>query len=152
MITQTIHHTKKKEEIITKRTLMTFGLAAVLALVGCSKKSDNPVTPGTINNGGNEQVNVNFTMHLESGTQGMIFIASPSEDVRLTKVELSFPAQSFRDTINNPNPTAVIAKNSNIQINEYTGIEGGQQWVLVFYGTLASTGKPFTKTINWTVV
>ncbi len=136
-----------------RRTLMFLALATTFALVGCSKKnSSNPATPIDGGSGGNEEVNVNFTMGLESGTQGMIFVASPSEDIRLARIEVTFPAQNFRDTVTNPDPQSVIQKGSRIRFAEYTGVEGGQQWVLVFYGTVATTGKAFTKKVNWTVV
>jgi hypothetical protein len=130
------------------RFLATLALAGALTLVGCSKKnSNNPVTPNQP-----AGATVTFTMHMESGTQGMIFVASPSEDVRITKVEVSFPAQQFHETVTNPTPATVFPRGSTIQIGEYTGIETHQQWVLVFYGTIASTGKPFTVTVNWDVV
>lgn len=130
------------------RSLMFVVAAAALVLAGCSKKSSNPVDPGT----GNPQPNVTFTMHLESGTQGMIVFASPSVDVKLTKVILSFPAQQFADTLTNPNPQTVYPKDTNIELNEYSGIEGGQQWVLTFIGSVAATNQQFTITVNWTVV
>jgi hypothetical protein len=82
----------------------------------------------------------------------MIFVASPSVDVKLTKVDVSFPAQQFTDVITNPQPERIFPRNSNIQLNEYTGVNGGQQWVLVFHGTIAATGQAFTVTVNWTVV
>ena len=82
----------------------------------------------------------------------MIFVAKPNVDVKLTKVEVSFPEQSFADTLTNPNPSEVFPKDSNIQLNEYTGIDAGQQWVLKFYGTVASTGQAFAVTVRWTVV
>jgi PBP1b-binding outer membrane lipoprotein LpoB len=75
-----------------KHTMMLMVLAGALALTGCSKKSSNPVQPDT----GRQQPAVTFTMHLESGTQGMIFVAVPSEDVTLTKVELSFPGATVQ--------------------------------------------------------
>ncbi len=127
---------------------MLMVLAGALVLGGCSKKNSNPLQP----NPGTQEPMVTFTMHLQSGTQGMIFVAVPSEDVMLSKVELSFPAQQFTDVITNPNPTRVFPKGQNIELNEYTGIDAGQQWVLKFYGTLVKTGKPFVVTINWTVV
>jgi hypothetical protein len=82
----------------------------------------------------------------------MIIMASPSADVKLTKVELSFPARNFSDTVTNSNPNEVFRKNERFQIGEYDGIDGGQQWVLKFYGTDVATGKAFTVTVNWTVV
>lgn len=131
-----------------KHTMMLMVLAGALALTGCSKKSSNPVQPDT----GRQQPAVTFTMHLESGTQGMIFVAVPSEDVTLTKVELSFPAQQFNDLITNPDPSRVFPKGQRIRLNEYTGIDAGQQWILKFYGTVVQTGKSFVVTVNWTVV
>ena len=130
-----------------KHVVLLF-LAAAVALTGCKKNSNNPTGPVTTP----PATNVTFTMHLESGTQGMIFVASPSVDVKLTKVDLSFPAQQFTDTVVNPNPSTVFPKGSNIRINEYTGIEGGQRWILVFTGTIAATGQPFAVTITWDVV
>ncbi|MBX2991748.1 MAG: hypothetical protein KF749_11360 [Bacteroidetes bacterium] len=128
--------------------LVLFGIALVLA--GCSKKnSDNPLST----NPGNETpANVTFSMGLHSGTQGMIIVATPSEDVLLAKVDLHFPAQNFTDTVTNGDPTHLFPKGVTFEINEYVGIEGGQQWVIVFHGTLKSNGKPFTVTVNWTVV
>lgn len=132
-----------------KQTIVILAMLAALSLVGCSKKnSNNPVAP----NPAPQQANVAFSMHLESGTQGMIFVAKPNVDVKLTKVELRLPAQNFSDTLNNPNPNEVFPKDSNIQLNEYTGVDAGQQWVLKFYGIVASTGQAFTITVNWTVV
>lgn len=122
-------------------------LLGALFTAGCKKDSNNPIVPSVT-----PSPSVTFTMHMESGTQGMIFVASPNADVKITKVVISYPAQNFVDTIVNPNPEAVIAKNSNIQLNEYTGINTHQQWVLVFYGSLAATGQPFAVTVNWDVV
>ena len=132
------------------RVLLSLILGSTLLVIGCSKKSSN--NPVSVINDPPPAKSVTFTMHLESGTQGMIFVATPSEDVTIAKVDISFPAQGFAETVENPNPTAVIAKNSNIQIQEYVGVDAGQKWVLTFYGTIASTGKSFKITVNWDVV
>lgn len=128
-------------------------LLAMLALVtlvagGCSKKN----APNAVEVPAGVEPAVNFTMHLESGSQGMLVFAKPDVDVKLTKVVMSFPAGNFRDTVTNSNPQSVFPKNTAIQLGEYVGIEGGQQWVLTFHGTIAATGQPFVKTVNWTVV
>ena len=131
-----------------KNVLMAVMLGGLVVLAGCSKKnSDNPVGPGL-----GETPTVKFTMHLESGTEGMIFVASPSADVMLAKVTVSYPPQQFTNTITNPDPATVIAKGSNIQIGEYTGVEAKQVWELTFVGTDATTNKPFTVKFNWEVV
>jgi hypothetical protein len=130
-----------------KHVLIVLAVGAI-ALTGCKKDSNNPITPAMPP----PAANVTFTMHLESGTQGMIFVASPSVDVTITRVDISFPAQQFTDTVVNPNPEAVISKGSNVQINEYIGVAGGQRWVLVFTGKIAATGQLYTVTVNWDVV
>lgn len=130
------------------RSLIVFVLGLLLLSAGCKRDSSNPLVPATAP----PAASVTFTMHMESGTQGMIFVASPSEDVKITRVVVSYPPQQFTDTIVNPNPEEVIPKNSNIQLNEYTGVSTHQQWVLVFYGTMAATGRSFVVTVNWDVV
>ncbi len=131
-----------------KNLLVTAFLGSLLLLAGCSKNSSNnpltPLQPATSN--------VAFIMHMESGTQGMIFVASPSVDVRLEKVVVTYPPQQFSNTVTNPDPTTLIAKGSNIQIGEYTGVEMKQIWVLTFVGTDATTNRPFTVTMNWEVI
>ncbi len=121
-------------------------LGSLVVLAGCSKKSSNPVAPSLP-----ATPNVAFTMHMESGTDGMIFVASPSADVRLEKVVVAYPPQQFANTITNPEPATVIAKGSNIQIGEYTGVEMHQIWVLTFVGSDAAN-RPFTVTMNWEVI
>ncbi len=82
----------------------------------------------------------------------MIVFASPNVDVRITKIDLTFPAQQFSDTIVNPQPDTVFPKGSSIQLNEYSGINGRQRWVLKFTGVVVATGKSFTVAMNWDVV
>jgi hypothetical protein len=137
-----------KKENPMNRLFAVLVAGAMLLSTGCKKDSSNPFVPPVTP----PAASVTFTMHMESGTQGMIFVASPSADVKVTKVIVRYPAGQFTDTVTNPNPDAVIQKNSNIQINEYTGINTHQQWVLVFYGSLAATGETFVVTVNWDVV
>ena len=129
------------------RSLLVVLVASTLVLAGCSKKSSNPVTPAPT-----PAANVAFTMHMESGTQGMIFVASPSMDIMLTKVSVAYPPAQFAETMDNPNPATVFAKGSNIQIGEYTGVDARQKWTLVFVGTVAATGQPFVTTMEWEVI
>lgn len=130
-----------------KRLLAAVLLGGLVLLAGCSKKDSNPVGPSLP-----ATPNVKFTMHLESGTQGMIFVASPSADVRLEKVVVKYPPEQFENIIENPNPTTLIAKGSNVQIGEYTGVEARQVWALTFVGTDVATNKAFSITMNWEVV
>jgi hypothetical protein len=130
-----------------KRMFVSGLLAMLLATVGCRKDSGPmaapivPPAPG-----------VSFSMGLQSGTQGMIIVTRPNVDIKLVRVELSYPDGNFNTIVTNPEPTRVFPRDATIQIGEFTGIEGGQRWVLVFTGTIAATGQPFTVTVNWTVV
>lgn len=132
-----------------KQALPVVLFASLLVLGGCSKKNNpvitDPVAPPPA-------TNVTFSMSMWSGSDGMIFIAKPNVDVKLTTVLLTYPAGQFADTLSNNNPELVFPKDSNIQLNEYTGVEGGQQWILRFIGKVAGTHQPFEVTVNWTVV
>jgi len=131
-----------------KRLLVAVILVGLVTLGGCSKdSSDNPLAPG-ISSG----PSVTFSMHMESGSEGMIFVASPSADVRLQKIIVEYPPVKFADTLTNPDPTVLIAKGSNIQLGEYTGVEMKQIWVLTFIGSDAVTNKLFSVKINWEVI
>lgn len=131
-----------------KRLLVAVVLVGLVTLAGCSKdSSDNPLAPGIPS-----APSVTFSMHMESGTAGMIFVASPSADVRLQKIIVEYPPEKFADTLANPDPTVLIAKGSNLQIGEYTGVEMKQIWVLTFIGSDAVTNKQFTVKINWEVI
>ncbi len=130
-----------------KNLLVALFLGGLVVLAGCSKNDSNPAGPSLP-----ATPAVTFTMHMESGTQGMIFVASPNSDVKLEKVVVTYPPQQFTNTVNNPDPTTLIAKGSNIQIGEYTGVEMHQIWVLTFVGTDPATNRPFTVTMNWEVI
>lgn len=128
-----------------QRLLTLFLFALLILPAGCKKDSPNPVSPPPV-------AEVRFTMHLESGSEGMVFVARASDDVKLTRVIASYPAEQFVDTIDNPQPDRIFPKNSDIRLNEYTGISTHQQWVIIFHGTIATTGKQFVVTVNWDVV
>lgn len=132
------------------RNLFVALLVSGLVLAGCSKKgSDNPLAPAPAPA---PTSNVVFTMHMESGTEGMIFVASPSIDVKLQKVIVKYPPVQFADTLTNPDPASVFAKGSNVKLGEYTGVEMKQVWELTFIGTEAATNKPFSVMIKWEVI
>ncbi len=130
-----------------KKLLAVLLLGSLAVLTGCSKKDSNPIGPSVPTTPA-----VSFTMHMESGTQGMIFVATPNADVKLEKVIVSYPPQQFTNTVSNPDPSTLILKGSNIQIGEYTGVEMRQVWVLTFVGTDPATNRPFTVTMNWEVI
>jgi hypothetical protein len=123
-------------------------LSIALLLVGCSKKSsDNPVTPGP----NTPSASVSFSIRLESGTEGMLFSAKPSVDVKITEAVVSLPAQNFTDPNTNPNPETVFPKDQWFQVGEYTGVDSRQKWTFKFTGKIAATGTLFTVNATYDV-
>lgn len=94
--------------------------------------------------------NVTFTISAQQGQQGIIFLATPSVAVKLTKVTISLPAQNFNDVVQGDG-TTVYNANQAVQIEEYTGVASGQQWTFRFEGTIANNNQAYNVTSNYTV-
>lgn len=109
---------------------------------GCKK--DNPVSPVTSS--------VTFTISTQPGTQGgTVMLAAPSVDVVITQVDVSVPAENFTDTVQGDG-TTVFPANQPAAIDEYTGVQSGQQWVFRFQGKIgSSTGQAFDVSTNYTI-
>ena len=134
---------KKLITIIISFVLLTF--------VGCSDDAGGTVTDPF--GGGNNNTNtggVTFSISAMQGQQGIIFVATPSVNVKITKVTVSLAAQNFNDVLTDDG-THVYNANEGIQIEEYTGVASGQQWSFRFEGSLASNNQAFNVTSNYTV-
>jgi hypothetical protein len=89
--------------------------------------------------------NVNFTMAAYNTQAGNVdFTATPSADVKLTKLVLTLPAQNFSDTLSDNGTTVYTAGTAYTLGREYQGVASGQQWKFYFTGTLASDNTAFT--------
>jgi hypothetical protein len=107
---------------------------------GCN---DNNVI-GPVNN------NVTFEMKNQPGTQGGTqFLCRPSVNVKITEVISSLPP--FYDTVISSNPAYVYSKDTFYIINEFNGVQQGQQWSFQFYGSYASNNAGYIVTTNYTV-
>jgi hypothetical protein len=93
--------------------------------------------------------NVTFSISQQPGTQGVRFYGKPSVDVKLTKVISN--VNTFFDTVNVANPNYVFSKDTSYFINEYTGVQTGQQWKFNFIGATASGNTAFNVTSSYTV-
>ncbi len=140
-----------------KKIIQSLVLVSLIAIIvtGCR---DNG-TSGTITDpfgtgtglGNNNTPGVTFTVRTVQGQQGgTIFTATPSVSVKITKVTISLPAQQFEDVIYGDG-TTVYQGNQTVMIQEYLGVEAGQQWTLKFEGTLANNNQAFNVTTNYTV-
>jgi len=127
---------------------------ALLLIIGCSDDSGSgsPTDPfgGGGGNGGTGG-NVSFTISTTQGTQGgIIFNATPSANVKITKVTVSLPAQTFTDEITGDG-TTVYNANTAVELAEYTGVASGQQWTFKFEGTTSDNNQTFDVTSNYTI-
>jgi hypothetical protein len=131
------------------KNLLFVTLFLLFFYLGCSK--DDPVSPGT--GGGIGGTNsVSFTISTQPGTQGgTVLFAAPSVDVVITQVDVSVPAENFTDTVQGDG-TTVFPANQPVSIDEYTGVQSGQQWVFRFQGKIgSSTGQAFDVSTNYTI-
>ena len=129
-------------------------MIGVLIVVGCKDNTTGPTTGGFGGGGGGNTGGVTFTMGTTQGSQqgNTMFTFRPSTDITITSVNIKLPAQQFEDPLTNPNPNEVYNSQNTYQIEEYTGVQSGQQWEFVFVGKLgSSTGTAYTVTTNYTI-
>jgi len=134
-----------------KKSFILIVVLAFIGLLSCSDDQGGTVTDpfGTGGTGGTG--GVTFTVSSTQGNQGgVIFTATPSVDVKITKVTLSLPAQQFNDVLQGDG-TTVYPANQAVQLDEYTGVATGQQWTFQFEGNLASNNQAFNVTANYTI-
>lgn len=134
-----------------KKIIVAFSFL-LLIISACNDNSGGGITdPFGAGPGGNTGTgNVTFTMSAQQGQQGVIFLATPSVSVKITKVTVSLPAQQFNDVIQGDG-TTVYNANQAVQLDEYTGVASGQQWTFKFEGNLASNNQAYNVTSNYTI-
>jgi len=129
------------------RAVLTALLSVLLVFyIGCKKDSDNNPAGPPLN-----PANVAFAITHQQGQTGMEFYAKPSVNVKITRVIVSFPAQQYSDTMDNPLQTYVFSKDTAYLLGIYTGVQNGQQWTFHFIGTVAVGGTAFDVTVSYTV-
>ncbi|MBK7631876.1 MAG: hypothetical protein IPJ23_14440 [Ignavibacteriales bacterium] len=135
-----------------KKIFSLFLIMGVLLVLGCSDNATGPNTGGL--GGGGTTGGVTFTIGQTQGSQqgSTMFTLKPSVDVTITTITAKLPAQQFEDLLTNPNPDAVVSSQNTYELEEYTGVQAGQQWQFVFVGKIgSSTGAAYTVTANYTV-
>ncbi|GBD91211.1 hypothetical protein BMS3Abin04_01937 [bacterium BMS3Abin04] len=121
-------------------------LFSVLLLIsaGCKGDDGNSITNPLVNG------SVTISISTQQGQQGVVFIATPSAAVKISKLTVSLPAQQFNDVIQGDG-TTVFNANQGAEINEYTGVVSGQQWTFQFEGNLVSNNQAFNVTSKYTI-
>lgn len=133
-----------------KKTISIFISLLFIGFISCSDDAGGTVTDPFGSSGTTGTGNVTFTVSSNQGQQGVIFIATPSVSIKITKVTVSLPAQQFTDVLSDDGTTTYNA-NEAVQLEEYTGVASGQQWTFQFEGTLASNNQAYNVTSNYTI-
>lgn len=138
------------------KRIIFYLLPVFLVLISsCSDDSGGTITDpfgsGGLGGGGTGGGSVTFTISTTTGQQGEVtFNATPSANVKITKVTVGLPAQQLSDEYTDDG-TIVYNANQIVPINTYTGVATGQQWTFQFEGTLASDNQTFNVTSNYTI-
>ena len=134
------------------RRIIIYLLPILIAtLASCSNDTVGGGVTDPFGGGGGGQGAVNFIIGSTNGQQGgIIFTAVPSVDVKITQVTVALPAQQFTDVLQGDG-TTVFGANQTAQLEEYVGVEKGQQWTFKFEGTLSNGGQVFNVTSNYTI-
>lgn len=125
----------------------TFILAVSLlgALIAGCNKTDSVLGP----NGQNNQAS--FQMSQQNGPNGGVqFLFQPSVNTKISRIICRLPEQQFADTNTAANINYVYSKDSLYIIDEYTGVQQGQQWKFDFNGTFGQNNSAYNVTINYT--
>lgn len=130
-----------------KAIKLTVVLAALFTVIitGCSK-NDGVIGP-------NFNSQVSFQISKQGGNfGGTQFLFRPSVDVKVSTIICKYDAQQFSDTISYANTNYVYSKDTTYIINEYTGVENGQQWKMNFTGSIpGQNNSNYDVTSNYTV-
>ena len=123
-------------------------LVLLATVFGCSNSSDNGGNPLFPNLGGGNG-SVSFEVKTQPGNQGgTLFLIKPSVDVKIQKVTVQ--VQNFTDELQG-DPNTIYKKDTWYELEEYTGVQQGQQWTFNIVGQIASNGQNFNVTVNYTV-
>jgi hypothetical protein len=129
-----------------------FTIFCLFLFNSCSNNSGNPTgAGGGFGGGGGGGGAVTFAITQAPGAQGVgiIFYATPTVAVSITKVHVSVGTSSGDLTAN---PATIYPANQPFEINEYAQAAAGQTWTFVFTGNLGSaTGTAYTATSTYLV-
>ncbi len=133
----------------TKKNLgfiFLIGTFITLIISGCSK-NDGIMGPGSMN----QQVSIAVSQQngYYGGTQ---FLFRPSVDVKINRIISKYNNQQFADTISYGNQNYIYSKDTTYIVNEYSGVQNGQQWIFDFTGSIpGQNNSNFNTTTNYTV-
>lgn len=120
-------------------------MLAYLFITGCGK------TDGVLGPNLNGQVSFQISQRTTS-TGSVQFLFTPSVDANISRIVSRYNAQPFSDTISFSNTAYVYSKDTTYIINQYVGVQGGQQWNFDFTGAIpGQVNSSYNVTTNYTV-
>ena len=124
--------------------IFTAVIFSVMYLTGCSK-NDSVMGPNM-----NQQVSFQISQRTTiSGDTEFMF--KPNIDINISKIVSRFESQPFRDTLSFTNTAYVYSKDTTYIIDQYTGVQNGQQWNFDFTGSVpGQTNSNYSVTSNYT--
>jgi hypothetical protein len=127
-----------------KFTIILTLFAAVL-ITGCSKNG-NVIGP-------NNPANVSFQISQRPGFNGGTeFLFKPSANINISRIISMYQPQQFADTLSFANVNYVYSKDTTYIINEYVGVQNGQQWNFNFTGSVpGQQNSNYNVNTNYTV-
>ena len=132
-----------------KSKLKILILLIIAIVTSCNKDDDgggNPFLPGL---GGGNNSGVSFEVKTQPGNQGgTIFLLKPNQDVKIQKVIVQ--VQNFTDEVLG-DPNTIYKKDTWYELEEYTGVQQGQEWSFNIIGQVAANGQSFNVTVKYTV-
>lgn len=116
-----------------------------LLVTGCSK-NDSVTGPNA-----NSQASFEISQRITQ-TGSMQFLFKPGVNINISRIVSRYSAEQFADTLNYSNTSYVYSKDSTYIINNYTGVQNGQQWNFDFTGTIpGQNNSNYNVTVNHTV-
>jgi hypothetical protein len=126
--------------------IFLIGAFITLILSGCGK-NEGILGPNSMNR------QVSFTVSQQNGYYGGTqFLFRPSVDIKINRIISKYTNQQFADTISYGNQNYIYSKDTTYIINEYSGVQNGQQWIFDFTGSIpAQNNSNYNVTTNYTV-
>lgn len=119
-------------------------MLSYLIISGCSK-TDSPMGP-------NANSQASFQISQRTTQTGSIqFLFKPGVNINISRIVSRYTPEQFADTLSYSNASYVYSKDTTYIINNYLGVQNGQQWNFDFSGTIpGQANSNYNVTVNYT--
>ncbi len=115
-----------------------------LIVSGCSK-TDSITSPNA-----NQQASFQISQRT-TPTGSTQFLFRPGVNINISRIVSRYSPEQFADTLTYSNTAYVYSKDTTYIINNYLGVQNGQQWNFDFTGTIpGQVNSNYNVTVNYT--